>query len=89
MLRASLAPRPHGELAPRPAHRLSWFRAALAPLRKQLPERRFERLVHALCLCTGIESLVALKDVAGLDDDEALRVKLWAARELVEAALRR
>jgi hypothetical protein len=64
-----------------------WLRNALAPARERMDEERFERLVAAMCLCVGIESLVVLRDVCGLDDGEAEEVARWAAFALLRAGL--
>lgn len=71
----------------RPANRVRWFSIALEEAKSALPKAEFRRLVSALSLCVGTESLVTLKDVCGLSADEALDVKLWAAQALVAAAL--
>jgi AcrR family transcriptional regulator len=72
-------------------HRLTYrpkrLAEALAPVREELDEASFERLVAALSLCVGIEAQVALRDVCGLSSQEAAEVKLWAAAALLKAAL--
>jgi AcrR family transcriptional regulator len=89
MLRGSLEPRPDAaaEVPRRPANRLRWFARALAPARERLGPERFEQLVAALSLCVGIEALVVLRDVCGLDSARAEEVKRWAAATLVRASL--
>jgi AcrR family transcriptional regulator len=47
-----------------------------------------ERLVQALSLTFGIEAMIVLKDICGLDDRRARDVALWAAQALLEAARR-
>lgn len=71
----------------RPGNRLRYLSQALAPLADQLEAEHFERLVMALALCVGIESMVVMKDICGLTPSEAEAVKLWAARALLRAAL--
>jgi hypothetical protein len=68
-------------------NRIEWIEKALEPVRQQLDESGFERLVSALALCFGWEAFIVLKDVRGLDNTEAERVSAWAARELLRAAL--
>lgn len=46
------------------------------------------RLVQALSLTFGIEALIVLKDICGLDDRGAEEVALWSARALLDAAWR-
>ena len=60
--------------------------AALEPARGQFKPAALKTLTKALALVIGTESMVVLKDVLGLDDAEARRVKRWTIRALVEAA---
>ncbi len=55
--------------------------------RAQLGEEQFRRLVLALALCTGIETQIVLRDVCGLDADEAAEMTHWTAQALLRAAL--
>jgi AcrR family transcriptional regulator len=71
----------------RAGRRVRWLRNALAPARERMDEDTFERLVAAICLCVGIESLVVLRDVCGLDAGEAEEVARWAAFALLRAGL--
>ncbi|MBI1170774.1 TetR family transcriptional regulator [bacterium] len=87
MFRAMLA----GSLdkgARRGGRRQVWIADVLAPLRPGMAPERFDRLVYSLCLLTGIETLVVLKDVCGLDGTRAQDVTLWAARTLLAGAAR-
>jgi AcrR family transcriptional regulator len=71
----------------RAGRRVRWLRNALAPARERMDEDSFERLVAAICLCVGIESLVVLRDVCGLNAGEAEEVARWAASSLLKAGL--
>ena len=71
----------------RPGNRLRYLAEALAPLADQLGSERLERLVMALALCVGIESIAVMEDICGLLPAEAEEVKLWAAGALLQAAL--
>ena len=62
--------------------------ATLAPLRATLGARAFDRLVMALSVAYGIESLVVLKDICGATDQRAEAVLRWMMDALVDAALR-
>jgi AcrR family transcriptional regulator len=53
-----------------------------------LPPERSQRLVQALSLTFGIESIIVMKDIWGLDDASAQDVVLWAVRALLAAAVR-
>lgn len=68
-------------------NRVEWIRIALAPVKKKLGGKQFERLVSALSLCVGIESVMALTNLRGLSQKEVTRVSLWAAETLVAGAL--
>ncbi len=46
------------------------------------------RLVQALSLTFGIEAMIVLKDICGLDDHAAEEVAIWAASALLQAARR-
>ena len=76
-----------GELVLRKGRGIGWFEDALEPLRGELPEAAIRRLVLATRSACGIEALVWLTDVAGLERDEAGDVMRWTARSLLRAAL--
>jgi AcrR family transcriptional regulator len=67
--------------------RVAWIERALEPLRGQLDDHRFERLVSALAMVVGWDALIVLQDVRGLSRDEQTETSLWAARALIQAAL--
>ena len=67
--------------------RVAWIERALEPLRPQLDEAAFERLVSALAMVVGWEALIVLQDLRGLTSDEQAETSLWAARALIRAAL--
>jgi AcrR family transcriptional regulator len=89
MLRLSLEPGAHtpDELPFRKGRRIGWIEDALAPLRKRLPRREFDRLALAIAAAIGIDSLVWLTDVAGLSREEAADLMRWSAKALLRAAL--
>jgi len=72
----------------RPGNRLRYMAQALDAVRNDLGEAHFERLLHALAMCMGMESMMVLKDICGLTDDDAEAVKLWATQALLDASLR-
>ena len=61
--------------------------SALAPLRPQMAPAAFDRLRQAISLIFGTEAFVVLKDIWGLDGDNARDVALWSAHALVRAAV--
>jgi AcrR family transcriptional regulator len=67
--------------------RIDYIEMALAPVRMHLDESSFERLVSGLALCIGIEALLVLRDICGLDQAAAEAVSLWVARALLHASL--
>jgi AcrR family transcriptional regulator len=74
-------------LPTRGGRRVRWLGAALEPLAGQLPQEEFDRLVQALSLLTGIETVIVLKDVCGLNPDGMERTVRWVARTLIAASL--
>jgi AcrR family transcriptional regulator len=67
--------------------RVGWIERAIEPLRHQLDDAAFERLVSALAIVVGWEALIVLSDLRGLEADEQIAVSTWAARTLIRAAL--
>jgi AcrR family transcriptional regulator len=67
--------------------RISWIESAIEPLRSNLDDARFERLVSALAMVIGWEALIVLQDLRGLAPDEQISVSTWAAHALIQAAL--
>jgi hypothetical protein len=61
---------------------------ALRPLGDRLSEPARQRLRGALALTLGTHAVIAMKDSAGLDDDEEIVATLeWAADALLRTAL--
>ena len=67
--------------------RLPLIEAALAPARGRLDPAAYDRLCAALALVFGIEAMVVLTDVHPQSSAAARRIKSWAVRALVRAAL--
>ncbi len=76
-----------GEPAFTRGHRVDLLQQAIAPLKGRLPPRDFKRLAQALSLIFGVEVLVVLKDIWGLDSRRTRSVAQWAAGALVRAAI--
>jgi AcrR family transcriptional regulator len=90
LIRLTVAPDGNEDDAPTPRRgyrRVGWIERALEPIRPQLTPDAFERLVSALAMVVGWESLIVLQDLRGLSDDDQLNTSLWAARTLIRAAL--
>ncbi|MEU1162443.1 helix-turn-helix domain-containing protein [Streptomyces sp. NPDC005921] len=79
---------PEDEFPVRSRNRLDLTRTALAPLTDTLPPAALRRLTMALTLVYGVESLVSTRDVCELEAAEAKEVMRWAARSLLDSALR-
>jgi AcrR family transcriptional regulator len=89
MLRLSLAspaPQP-GDLPLRKGRAIGWIQDALAPLHGRLSEGELRRLAISIRAAVGIEPLVWLTDVAGLDRDDAAELMRATARTLLRSAL--
>lgn len=67
-------------------HRVEILQLATSPLKKSLSEAKFRRLAQALSLVYGLEVLIVLKDLWGMEFDELREVADWAATALVKAA---
>lgn len=68
--------------------RIEWLEQACAPLRDTLTDASYQRLISALTIVVGWEAQIALRDVRGLDAQAEEEAITWAARALVEAAIR-
>ncbi|MGV8910417.1 MAG: TetR/AcrR family transcriptional regulator [Propionicimonas sp.] len=89
MLRLSLEPDPSPSGLPlRQGRAIGWFTGALAPLVPALTEDGVRRLALAIRSAVGIESLVWLTDVAGLNRDQAARMMTWSAMAMLHAAMK-
>ena len=71
----------------RGGRRIDWLKQAMAPLEGEIPPKEFKRLVNALSLVMGIESVVVMRDICELEPKEAEKTLRWAARTLLAGAL--
>jgi len=83
-----LQAREDGE-SPRGGRRLEALEDVLAPLRGRLDDATLETLRCSLAVLIGIDALVVMRDVCGLDAGQAGDVGAWAVRTLIEGALAR
>ncbi len=72
---------------PRPARRMQCILPIVDALKEKLPPGARKRLAAALALTMGTEAAIALRDVAGVETEQALTVSSWAAQALVRQAL--
>jgi AcrR family transcriptional regulator len=77
----------HHDVPVRQNRRAPLIKAALAPARARFTDAAYQRLCAALALIFGVESMIVFRDVLGLDERTARKVKSWAVRSLVRAAL--
>jgi AcrR family transcriptional regulator len=73
----------------RPAFRLQLLDAALEPLEPEVDVTSLLQLKTALCVLIGTEAIIAMRDVVGLDHDEARAHGEWAVRQQVRAVRQR
>ncbi|MDZ4287556.1 MAG: TetR/AcrR family transcriptional regulator [Prosthecobacter sp.] len=67
--------------------RTALIEAALATTRKRFRKGDYQKLCAALAMIFGTESMIVARDVIRIDESAARRVKSWAVRALVRAAL--
>lgn len=68
-------------------HRIELLRDAIMPLKSSVSAAARDQLAQALSLVFGVEVLVVLKDIWGLDAAKAQSVVQWAAAALVRATV--
>ena len=61
--------------------------AAIGSLKRELGDRRYERLTAALSLFIGVEAAVVMRDVVKISDEEAREIKVWGANVILQAML--
>jgi AcrR family transcriptional regulator len=88
MLASSLVHGNAGDAPARQNRRTPLIEAALAPARKRFSREAYENLRSALALVFGTESMVVFRDVVPISERNARKVKSWAIRALVRAALK-
>jgi AcrR family transcriptional regulator len=67
--------------------RIAWIERATEPLRADLTDAQYERLVSSLAMVIGWEAMIVLQDLRALPPDELRATMLSAARALIVAAL--
>ena len=79
--------KPKDKVPVRQNRRGALIEAALAPARDMFEDAAYDRLVKALSLIFGTESMVVFRDVVPISSEDARAVKGWAAKILVRAAI--
>lgn len=87
MLAASLTESRQGDVPRRQNRRTPLIEAALAPARDRMSRTEYKNLCAALALVFGTESMIVFRDVLGVDEKTARKIKRWALQALVRAAL--
>ncbi|MBM3596920.1 MAG: TetR/AcrR family transcriptional regulator [Alphaproteobacteria bacterium] len=64
------------------------LKSTLAPMRPLLGSRSWGRLMNALAVVYGIEPMIVLKDICGVNDRETKAVVRWMMDALIDAVLR-
>lgn len=77
------------DLPLRKGRAIGWFEDALSPLLGRLTQPEVHRLAVAVRSAVGIESLVWLTDIAGLNREEAAELMQWSAVAMLHHALAR
>lgn len=86
-LSLELEPAERSRLPLRQGRSIGWICEALEPMAATHDRATIEALAMAVRSATGIESLVWLTDVAGLDRAQARDLMRWSARVMTRAAL--
>jgi len=87
MLRESLSNDSDSDLPRRSGARKAILDSALGALKRELGDRRYERLTAALSLFIGVEAAVVMRDVVKISDEEAREIKVWGANVILQAML--
>lgn len=78
----------HADAAPlRQNRRLPLIEAALSTSRDRFRDADYKKLCAALSVIFGTESMIVFRDVLRVDEKTARKVKSWAVRVLVRAAM--
>jgi len=67
--------------------RIGWIEDAVTPLRGQMPNDEFRRLIYGIGATLGIEAFVWLTDIAQLSREDAVAVMRANANGLLNAAI--
>jgi len=74
-------------LPARGKRRLDWIRTALQPVEQRFSTADYSKLVSGLAVCLGIDALIVLRDVCGLDSEASEDLMKWMATALLDRAL--
>ena len=71
----------------RGTRRIDWIESAIQPLATKLTATAYKRLVCVLAVCTGMESIIVLRDICGLSADDTIAICQWLARTAIKQLL--
>ena len=57
----------------RGGRRMGWFERVLEPVRDEIDQVTYDRLVAGLSILCGVETLIVLRDVVGINDESEIR----------------
>ena len=86
MLRESLNAE-DSDLPRRSGARKGILDAAIGSLKRELGDKRYQRLTAALSLFIGVEAAVVMRDVVNISDEDAREIKVWGANVILQAML--
>jgi len=72
----------------RGARRIPILELALAPYKKSMDSKTYDKLLYALSTVVGIEPFIVLTDVCQIDPEKGRDITRWAVKALVDAALK-
>ncbi|KAF0132921.1 MAG: TetR family transcriptional regulator [Methylocystaceae bacterium] len=87
-LERAISEDPQDKRPVRQNRRMALIDAALTPARHRFRAGALNTLSKALALIIGTEGMIVIKDVLQLNDADARKVKRWAIRSLIEAAMK-
>ena len=61
--------------------------SAIGSLKRELGDKRYQRLTAALSLFIGVEAAVVMRDVVNISDEDAREIKVWGANVILQAML--
>lgn len=58
----------------------------LSPLKAELPNELYDKVVYAISIIYGSETFMVLKDIWGLDDQNVISLSQWIAKAIIHQA---
>jgi len=71
----------------RAGRRILLTEEALISLKKTIPKEQFDKMVSAISVVLGIESITILKDLCGLENDKILETWKWMIDRIISDSL--